>query len=44
MWRSENVFLLKATEEVKRTFELQAACVIYDIGSAYEKDLCFPTK
>ena len=36
IWKSEGVSLLKATEEVKNS-ELRSACLLNDIGNAYEK-------
>ena len=44
IWKSESLSLLKATDEVKTNFELQAACLNYDFLNTYEKYIYFQTK
>ena len=36
--------VLKSTEKVKKIFELQAACLLYDIVNADENYLYYPTE
>ena len=44
MWKSEGVSLVKAPEEVKKNFELQSACLNFDIVKATGKKVIFSNK
>ena len=44
IWTRKSGYFLKATEKLKKNFEMQAPCLNCDIVNGYEKSLYFATE